>query len=211
MRARHLDVAALDSVPVNDGALRWHPVRRTLGVTGFGTNAYSADAGQEVVETHTEDAGHQEMYVVLRGRARFRSDDEHFEAGAGELVFYREGDITRGAEAVEDGTLVLAIGGNTGEPDEPAAWEHWFLADHLITAGEYEKACAILAAGLTEHPDHPRILTYLAGAQAMAGREEDAIGSLRRAAEIDPDAARTSAGHIEEQLGALRSRPDWPL
>lgn len=212
MRARRLDLGTADPVPTLEGAMRWLPVRRTLGVTGFGINAYAADAGQQVVETHEEDPGHEELYVVLRGRARFRSDDERLEAGPGEVVFYPEGDIVRGAEALADGTLVLAVGGNHGAPYEPAAWEHWFLADHLVVAGEYEKAAAVLAGGLTEHPDHPRILIHLAGALALAGREDDAIGSLRRAHELDPELTRTAATeHIPQQLERLRSRPDWPL
>jgi len=49
----------------------WHPVRRTLGIRSFGTNAYTAlNAGDRVVEEHDEvGAGHEEVYLVPSGRA----------------------------------------------------------------------------------------------------------------------------------------------
>ena len=44
----------VEGVPVF-GTLVWKPVRRTLGVTAFGINAYTAaNAGDEVVEDHDE-------------------------------------------------------------------------------------------------------------------------------------------------------------
>jgi tetratricopeptide (TPR) repeat protein len=212
MRARVLDLDAIAPVAVNDGALHWLPVRRTLGVGGFGINAYTADAGQEVVETHDEDPGHQELYAVLRGRATFRSDEERFEAGAGSLVFYPDGDIVRGAEALQDGTLVLAVGGNLGAPYEGAEWEHWFLAEPLMRAGEHEKAASVLAAGLTEHPDNAPILLHLAAAQAQAGRLDEAQRNLTRALELEgEEIARRATEHLSDELAPLRERPDWPL
>ena len=44
------------------GTLVWKPIRKTLGVTAFGINAYTAaNAGDEVVEKHTEQQlGHEE-------------------------------------------------------------------------------------------------------------------------------------------------------
>lgn len=210
MRARLLELDAVDAVPVVEGTIRWLPVRRPLGVRGFGTNAYSADAGEDVVEEHAEGPGHQEMYVVLRGRAAFRSDDDEVEVGAGSVIFYPEPDIRRGARALEDGTLVLAVGGNVGAPYEPAAWEHWFLAEPLARAGEYDKAAAILAAGLREHPRHARMHFYLACMEAQAGRTDDAMVNLRAALEADRDAIAGRASQ-EPDLEPLRERPDWPL
>ena len=49
----------------------WRPLRKALGTTAFGINAYTADAGGEVIETHDElsqgAAGHEELYVVIAG------------------------------------------------------------------------------------------------------------------------------------------------
>jgi uncharacterized cupin superfamily protein len=67
--------------------VRWHPLRHALGVRSFGVNAYSGAAGQDVIEEHTESdedgRGHQELYVVLSGTARFEIDGEPVDAPAG--------------------------------------------------------------------------------------------------------------------------------
>ena len=65
----------IDPIAVVDGTLLWRPVRRTLDIGAFGINAYVApNAGDDVVEEHTERSlGHEEVYVVLAGRARSRS------------------------------------------------------------------------------------------------------------------------------------------
>jgi hypothetical protein len=50
-RAVRLD--ALDRVPLAHGF--WRPVRRPLGITAFGVNAYTADgAGDDLIEPHDE-------------------------------------------------------------------------------------------------------------------------------------------------------------
>ena len=63
----HID--ELEELPINNGEFVWRPIRRRFGITAFGTNAYTGDAGQRVIEEHSERDNHQEMYVVLRGRA----------------------------------------------------------------------------------------------------------------------------------------------
>ena len=71
------------------GTLRWTPVRRHFDMRAFGVNAYTAaEAGQEVVEEHTEEAlGHEELYVVVAGSATFTLDGEELDAPQGTLVF----------------------------------------------------------------------------------------------------------------------------
>ena len=55
----------------------WRPVRRRLGITAFGINAYTGEPGENVVEKHDEERlGHEELYVVVSGRARFELDGE---------------------------------------------------------------------------------------------------------------------------------------
>ncbi|TML39306.1 MAG: hypothetical protein E6G25_08490 [Actinobacteria bacterium] len=70
----HID--ELEELPINDGEFVWRPIRRRFGITAFGTNAYTAQAGQRVIEEHNERGGHEEMYVVLRGRATFALGDD---------------------------------------------------------------------------------------------------------------------------------------
>ena len=81
MAFRTLRISELEPISVVGDTLLWHPLRNALGVTGFGVNAYTAPtAGDDVVEDHTEasgpDSGHEELYVVLGGRARFTIDGE---------------------------------------------------------------------------------------------------------------------------------------
>src|SRR5215218_893123 len=101
MAFRTLRIDELD--PIEVAGLRWHPVRHALGVRGFGVNAYSAAAGEDVVEDHTEadddGRGHQEMYVVLTGHARFDIDGEEVEAPAGTFVFLPDPSSRRHAAA----------------------------------------------------------------------------------------------------------------
>src|SRR6185312_16851509 len=81
-------VLAIGDVPplaVVNGTLQWRPLRRTLGVRAFGINAYTAaNAGDEVVEEHTEtQLGHEEIYFVHTGHAVFTIDGEELDAPAG--------------------------------------------------------------------------------------------------------------------------------
>ncbi len=100
---------------------RWHSIGDHLGITGFGVNAYLADAGRELVVPHSETpfGGQEELYLVTSGRARFTCDGEQVEIGAGELLHVTH-EVTREAIALEDGTAVLCIGGTPGAPYAPS-------------------------------------------------------------------------------------------
>src|SRR5687768_14221292 len=87
------------------GAGWWRPIRRALGVTAFGINGYTADqAGDELIESHDETsfgAGrHEELYIVLTGRATFTVAGAEIEASAGTLLLIEPG-TERGAVAAE--------------------------------------------------------------------------------------------------------------
>jgi quercetin dioxygenase-like cupin family protein len=113
MKVVHLD--EIDSVSVTD-SLAWKPIRKTLGVTAFGVNAYTAErAGDEVVEDHNETRlGHEEIYLVLAGTATFTVAGKAFDAPAGTLVYLDDPAEQRAAVAKEPGTTVVAIGGVPG-------------------------------------------------------------------------------------------------
>src|SRR4051812_33730529 len=114
MRVLRLD--EIQGIPVF-GTLVWKPIRKTLGVTAFGINAYTAtNAGDEVVEEHTEEQlGHEEIYAVVSGRATFTVDGQEIDAPAGTLVYLDDVKQQRHAIATEAGTTVLAIGGVPGK------------------------------------------------------------------------------------------------
>ena len=114
----------------------WKPIRSTLGIEAFGINAYVAErAGDRLFNEHDETeslAGtqrHQELYVVLEGRATFTVDGEDVDAPARTLVFVGDPASRRAADAAEDGTTVLAIGGPVGEGYRPPPWEAIFLRE----------------------------------------------------------------------------------
>jgi hypothetical protein len=111
----------LDRIELPDGFV-WRPVRRHFGIRAFGVNAYTArEVGGPVVEEHSESQlGHEEIYLVLRGRALFTVDGNEHELAAGQLVFVRDPLLKRGATALDAETAVLALGGKPGEPRRSA-------------------------------------------------------------------------------------------
>ena len=201
----------IEPISVIDGTLLWRPVRRTLDIGAFGINAYVApSAGDDVVEEHTESSlGHEEVYVVLAGRATFTLDDETVDAPAGTVVFIRDVDVKRHARAEEPGTSVLAIGGPRDTVYEPSAWEDYFAAERHRTSGDYDAYLAELEAALERRPDHPGALYHVACAEALAGRADDAVEHLRRALELRPELAEHV--RVDEDFVSLRDRSDWPL
>jgi hypothetical protein len=140
----------IEGIPVF-GTLVWKPVRKTLGVTAFGINAYTAaNAGDEVVEEHTEQRlGHEEIYAVIAGHATFTVDGETVDAPAGTLVYLDDVAQRRHAIAREPGTTVLAIGGVPGR-HEISSWEYFFPALDPMRNGDYDTARQILEAGLID-------------------------------------------------------------
>ena len=201
----------IDPIAVVDGTLLWRPVRRTLDIGAFGINAYVAPkAGDDVVEEHTERSlGHEEVYVVLAGRATFTLGDETLDAPAGTIVFIRDPEVRRHARAEEPGTSVLAVGGPRDAVYQPSPWEDYFAAERHRTAGDYEAYVAELEDALARRPDHPATLYNLACAEALAGRDDDAVAHVRRAVELDSAFGEYAAE--DEDFASLRERPDWPL
>ena len=147
----HLD--ELDRFPVDDEGLLWRPVRRRLGITAFGTNAYTAEKGDErVVEEHYEKDGHEELYFVASGRATFVLGDDEIDAPAGTFVHAEPG-TKRGAVATEPNTTVLAIGAKPGVPHEISKWEDIFVVFGLYRTGKEAEAREHLEKVLAENPD----------------------------------------------------------
>jgi hypothetical protein len=175
----------LDSIP-GPGSLTWRPVRAHFDVRAFGCNAYTAAAaGEDVVEPHDEagDPGHEELYFVHAGRARFRLDDDEFEAGPGTYVFVRDPRVHRHAVALEAGTTVLSFG---GPPTfEPSGWEWSFRAEPLIET-DPTQARAILDSGARERPDSASIQYAFARLEARRGNREAALAAAGRALALVP-------------------------
>ena len=188
------------------GGLRWRPIRRTLGIEAFGMNAYTAErAGDDVVESHTEqNLGHQEVYVVLEGRATFELDGETLDAPAGTVVFLRDPATRRYARAAEPGTTVLAVGGKAGEAYSPSAWEWYFEAERFRDPLDPEAALRLMDEANERFPDHAGVLYSTACWLALGGRENDALATLRRAVELEPRVREWAAG--DDDLASVRDR-----
>jgi tetratricopeptide (TPR) repeat protein len=169
-----------------DRAGSWTRVRGHFGIEAFGVNAWTAEAiGEEVISDHNEDrSGHEELYVVLSGRATFTVDGRDVDAPAGTLVFVNEPQTQRKAVAAEAGTTVLAIGAKAGEAYQPLGWEWSSDAFPYFGTGEHARAYELLAAADAAHPDAPSVLYNLACAEALTGRTEEAVQHLRRAVEL---------------------------
>jgi tetratricopeptide (TPR) repeat protein len=154
---------------------------------------------------HQEDEGNEELYVVLRGRARFEIDGETVDAPAGTLVFVRpEGNRTAFAE--EAGTTVLAIGSTVGQPYEAGGWEVWAEFHPAYEAGDYEGAIA-RAREPVETSGYAVPLYNLACCEALAGRTNEAIDHLRVAFERRP--SLRDLAKEDTDLDPLREEPTF--
>jgi len=197
----------VEGVPVF-GTLLWKPVRKTLGVTAFGINAYTAaNAGDEVVEDHTEEpSGHEEIYAVVRGHATFTVDGEEIDAPTGTLVFLDDPRQQRHAIAREPGTTVLAIGGKPGA-HEISAWEYIFPSLPARNAEDWDAARTILEDALAR-ADLPAIHYHLACVEARDGNRERALDELRLAVERRPRLLEPM--RTEEDFASIRDDPRFP-
>jgi len=185
-----LTIDELDRIPVDQG-LEWRPIRRRLGIRAFGMNAYTAEkVGDCVVEEHKEGSGHEEVYVVVSGLARFTIDGDGVDAPAGTIVYLPDPGVLRSATSQEEGTTVLAVGGWPDKAFEPSGWEWRFEAEPLSDAGKHEEALAIMEDALEQFGESGPGLYHVARFEARAGRREDAAAHLRRALELDPDLRR---------------------
>ena len=188
--------------------LTWRPVRRHFDIQSFGVNAYTAEeAGQRVVEEHREEGGHEELYVVVSGRATFTVDGQEHDAPAGTLVHCPPG-TPRGAVAAERGTTVLGIGAKPGEVFHPSGWEWTFAGMSLLNQGDEQAARREFEAGLEAYPDAWQGYYNLACAEARLGNRDEAIANLKRAAEID-QAVVTKYAFNDEDFASLKEDPDF--
>lgn len=88
------------------------------------------------------------------------------------------------------------------------------VAERLFGAGQAVEALQVYDAILAEDPDHARALAWRGWVVALAGLDEEAIGYLDRAAEVDPELPDAHAfravvldrlGRSDEAAEALRA------
>jgi hypothetical protein len=204
---KRLSLDDIEGIPVM-GTLVWKPVRKTLGVTAFGINAYTAaNAGDEVVEEHTEEQlGHEEIYAVVAGHAVFTVDGEEVDAPAGTLVYLDDVTQRRSAIAKEPNTTVLAIGGKPGL-HATSDWEYFFPALPPMRSGDYDTARGLLEEALTER-DSAVVHYQLACVEALAGNAGRALDELNTAVAAE-ERFRAYAAK-DDDLVSIRDDPRFP-
>jgi hypothetical protein len=173
----------VEAIAWEGGPLTWRPVRQAIGAQIVGMGAFTAErAGDEVVEPHRETEGgmgHEEVYVVLRGRATFTFDGERLDAPAGTFVRVAP-DVHRHALAAEDGTAVLALG---GPPTYEPSSSEWIERARPHIRSDPERAAAIVADLRTRRPDSPGL--PIADALLAVGRGDEAAARAALA-RVDP-------------------------
>lgn len=165
-----MKVVQLDEIePARLEGSRWKPIRSTLGIRAFGINATVADAGEQLIPEHVEVGGlagrqrHEELYLVVSGRARFFGADREVDSPAGTLVFFDDPLEPRSARAVEDATTVIAVGAPVGEAYEVAPWEYWFRAQRAKLDGNQAEALALAKECVERYPDAARLFEEIGG------------------------------------------------
>ena len=203
----------LESFPVGKQGLIWHPIRSRLGIRPFGMNSYtSADVGGEIVEDHTEESyGHEEVYIVVSGHARFTLDGNQVDAPTGTIVHLPDARVRRSAVAVEPDTRVLAVGGKPGEAYLPSAWELFFRASSLPPE---EGLRLIEESEGYNMADKAGFQYNLACYRALAGKREEAVEAFRQAYELDPERVRRYAADdpdldsIRDEISAIAGQAE---
>jgi quercetin dioxygenase-like cupin family protein len=116
---------AIDDIPPvkPDWPATWKSMRHHFGITAFGVNAVTKDAGDVLIPEHGHaETGEQELYVIQRGAARATLDGQEVDVPAGSAVAV-EGPVRRKFEATESPTTLIVIGGTPGKAYEVGDWE----------------------------------------------------------------------------------------
>ena len=203
-RLDELEPAPLLAPGATDDGRQRFDVRRRLGITSFGIQAFRAPSSVDVIREHDEtflgEAGQEELYVVLNGNATFEIDGETFDAPAGSLVHVQP-TAKRKATAKDEGTTIMVVGGTPGKAYEPAP-EEAAEAFRAYGAGKYETALEKQLVVVEKRPDDPVAHFNSACFAARAGRSDEAIDHLRRAVDINPRIKELIA--TDEDLDSIR-------
>jgi hypothetical protein len=196
----------LDKVAYRGSGEVLRPLRRQLGFRPFGVNVWSADeTGDKLIPPHEEDSGHEELYVVVRGTARFTVGDETFDAPAGALIHVKAGTF-RVATAAEAETTILVAGAKEGEAFAPGGWEDVHVAFAYLATGDAAAGRAVMQAADTPEEylwgKHYNLACY----EAMAGETDTAFEHLRSAVELNRDQVMNWLPH-DTDLDPLREDP----
>jgi len=204
-------VASIEQIDeITDGRAPSRPVRHHFGIQSFGVNSWTGhEAGDRIINEHDEadtEDGHEELYFVHSGRARFEIDGETVDAPAGTFVFAPPS-VKRTALAEEAGTTIVAMGGTPGKAYEPHGWEIWAPLNPLYQSGKYAEAADRGRELLKDNPEYPALFYNVACVESLAGRKDDALEHLRTAVEKSDQLRKLAAG--DSDLDAIREEPGF--
>ena len=181
------------------------PVRRRLGITAFGTNAYTADAGNSVVEEHHEEErprgavlrGERPRDVRPRRRGDRRSGRHVHPRGAGHEA--RRG---RGGGRTRPSSRSAA---KPGEPHEIRRGRDLRRLRASTGASDTARRASAWRRVLAEHPDAWQGSLQRGLSRGARRRRDAAVEHLRRAIELDPK-AREYAARTATSTGCATTR-----
>jgi hypothetical protein len=121
-------VAHIDEIPFEEGespSTEWKPIRRYFEIGSFGTNlARAGKAGDVLTHDHDEtEANHEELFLIVSGRATYRVADEEIDAPAGTFLWVPDPAVLRGVVAKEPGTVMFVVGAEAGRVFTPSSWD----------------------------------------------------------------------------------------
>ena len=98
-------------------------MRHYCGITAFGINAVTKDAGNVLIPEHDErSSGQEEVYFVHAGEVRATLDGEAVTVPAGGMVSVGPA-VTRKLEATASPTTLVVVGATPGKAYEIGDWE----------------------------------------------------------------------------------------
>jgi hypothetical protein len=185
---RALAVEDVEALPWKHTELRWLPLRHALEMHIAGLGGFVAErTGQQVVEDHVETSdgrGHEELYLVVRGRATFTLDGVELDAPAGTFLLVDDPGVRRSAVAAEPGTVVVAFGGPPAF--EPAASE-WIERARAHAETDPGRARAVLEDLRIVYAGSPAVLVGEAVVAAATGDSAAALEVLHELLELRPE------------------------
>jgi hypothetical protein len=190
-----------------DAGCHYLPIRHHLGITAFGVTAWTArSAGERVLNEHDEGdpTADEELFLVLRGHAVFQIDGDRVDAPMGTLVFAPP-HTKRSADAIEDGTIILAVEGTPGKAFDARGWELWAPLAPRYEAGGYAEVADSLARLVAASPQYPMLFFNLACCESQCGRTSEALEHLRQAVEMSDEFRRTA--REDSDLDSIRNEP----
>jgi len=106
-----------------DWPATWKSVRKHFGISAFGINAVTKDAGKVLIPEHDEaQTGQQEVYFVHAGEVVATIDGEQVRGRAGTIFAFEPG-TKRKFEAAATPTTLVIVGATPGKPYEVGEWE----------------------------------------------------------------------------------------